>query len=112
MKKTLIILILLIIYGCNESLEFSSEDIEEKYNIYISKLSNEQIQENLNKGLKPIAIKDNIDVKGFANTAGSLALKNNFPDNNAFLIVVFVEIFQLIFFFIYKYYKYYNNKKK
>jgi len=53
MKKTLIILILLIIYGCNESLEFSSEDIEEKYNIYISKLSNEQIQENLNKGLKP-----------------------------------------------------------
>ena len=91
MKKTLIILILLIIYGCNESLEFSSEDIEKKYNIYISKLSNEQIQENLNKGLKPIAIKDNIDVKGFANTAGSIALKNNYPDNNAFLIQKLID---------------------
>ena len=91
MKKTLIILILLIIYGCNKSLELSSKDIEKKYNIYISKLSNEQIQENLNKGLKPIAIKDNIDVQGFANTAGSIALKNNFPDNNAFLIQKLVD---------------------
>ncbi|MBT4317224.1 MAG: amidase, partial [Candidatus Marinimicrobia bacterium] len=91
MKKTLIILILLIIYGCNHSLELSSQDIEEKYNIYISKLSNEQIQENLNRGLKPIAIKDNIDVKGFANTAGSLALKDNLPSNNAFLIQQLVD---------------------
>ena len=46
MKKTLIILILLIIYGCNQSLELSTKDMEEKYNIYISKLSNEQIQAN------------------------------------------------------------------
>ena len=91
MKKTLIILILLIIYGCNQSLELSTKDMEEKYNIYISKLSNEQIQENLNRGLKPIAIKDNIDVEGFANTAGSVALKNNFPENNAFLIQKLVD---------------------
>ena len=56
-----------------------------QYNIYISKLSNEQIEENLKKGLKPIAVKDNIDVVGFANTAGSMALQNNFPEKNAFL---------------------------
>ena len=91
MKKTLIILILLIIYGCNQSLELSTKDMEEKYNIYISKLSNEQIQANLNRGLKPIAIKDNIDVEGFANTAGSLALKDNLPSNNAFLIQQLVD---------------------
>ena len=34
----------------------------------------------------PIAIKDNIDVHGLANTAGSIALKNNFPRNDAHLI--------------------------
>lgn len=33
-----------------------------------------------------IAIKDNIDVVGFATTAGSLALKNNFPTKDAFII--------------------------
>ena len=43
------------------------------------------IEENLKKGLKPIAVKDNIDVVGFANTAGSMALQNNFPEKNAFL---------------------------
>ncbi len=60
-------------------------DIEQKYNIYVSKLSDEKIEENLKNGLKPIAVKDNIDVVGFANTAGSKALKNNFPEKNAFL---------------------------
>ena len=40
---------------------------------------------NLKNGLKPIAVKDNIDVVGFANTAGSKALENNFPNKNAFL---------------------------
>ena len=34
----------------------------------------------------PIAIKDNIDVRGLTNTAGSIALKNNFPRNDAYLI--------------------------
>ena len=53
--------------------------------IYISKLSDREIEENLNSGLKPIAVKDNIDVVGFANTAGSKALQNNFPEKNAFL---------------------------
>ena len=91
MKKTFIIFILLILYSCNQSNEGSSLNIEEKYNIYISKLSYKQIEENLSKGLKPIAIKDNIDVKGFANTAGSLALKDNFPSNNAFLIQQLID---------------------
>ena len=91
MKKTFIIFILLILYSCNQSNEGSSLNIEKKYNIYISKLSYKQIEENLSKGLKPIAIKDNIDVKGFANTAGSLALKDNFPSNNAFLIQQLID---------------------
>ena len=89
MRNLIIIISLFLIIGCNTSNE--NINIEQKYNIYISKLSNEQIEENLNKGLKPIAIKDNIDVKGFANTAGSLALKNNFPDNNAFLIQKLID---------------------
>lgn len=33
-----------------------------------------------------VAIKDNIDVEGFATTAGSLALKNNFPKKDAYLV--------------------------
>ena len=83
MRDFIFILVILFICGCSKSSE--NINIEQKYNIYISKLSNEQIEENLNKGLKPIAVKDNIDVVGFANTAGSLALKNNFPEKNAFL---------------------------
>ena len=85
----LIISTILILNACNTKLDESS--VESKYNIYISKLSDEEIQKNLQKGLKPIAVKDNIDVIGFANTAGSLALKNNFPDNNAFLIQKLID---------------------
>ena len=83
MRNFIFILVILFICGCSKSSE--NIDIEQKYNIYISKLSNEQIEENLKKGLKPIAVKDNIDVVGFANTAGSMALQNNFPEKNAFL---------------------------
>ena len=79
----------LFLSGCNN--DFQTEEIENRFNIYISKLSNEEIEDNLSKGLKPIAIKDNIDVKGFANTAGSLALKDNYPSNNAFLIQQLVD---------------------
>jgi amidase len=85
----LIISTILILNACSAKVDEPS--VENKYNIYISKLSNKEIEKNLQKGLKPIAIKDNIDVKGFANTAGSLALKNNFPDNNAFLIQKLID---------------------
>ena len=89
MRNFIFILLILFISACSKSSE--NIDIEQKYNIYISKLSNEQIEENLKKGLKPIAVKDNIDVVGFANTAGSMALQNNFPDNNAFLIQKLID---------------------
>ena len=47
-----------------------------------------QIGSILDKGLSPIpiAIKDNIDVQDLVNTAGSIALKNNAPSNDAHLI--------------------------
>ena len=83
MRNFIIIIAILLIAGCTKSSE--NIDIEQKYNIYISKLSDKEIEENLKKGLKPIAVKDNIDVAGFANTAGSKALENNFPEENAFL---------------------------
>ena len=83
MRNFIIIIAILLIAGCTKSSE--NIDIEQKYNIYISKLSDKEIEENLKKGLKPIAVKDNIDVVGFANTAGSKALENNFPEKNAFL---------------------------
>ena len=89
--KNIYILVITVLFlsGCNN--DFQAEEIENRFNIYISKLSNEEIEQNLSKGLKPIAIKDNIDVKGFANTAGSLALKDNRPSNNAFLIQQLVD---------------------
>ena len=83
MRNFIFIFVILLFAGCTKSSE--NIDIEQKYNIYISKLSDEEIEENLKKGLKPIAVKDNIDVVGFANTAGSKALENNFPEKNAFL---------------------------
>ena len=83
MRNFIFIFVILLFAGCTKS--GKNIDIEQKYNIYISKLSDEEIEENLKNGLKPIAVKDNIDVVGFANTAGSKALENNFPDKNAFL---------------------------
>ena len=83
MKNLIFIISIFLIIGCNTSNE--NINIEKKYNIYISKLSDKEIEENLKNGLKPIAVKDNIDVVGFANTAGSKALENNFPEKNAFL---------------------------
>ena len=89
MKQIYILAITILFFnGCNTT---QDKQIENKFNIYISKLSNEEIEDNLSRGLKPIAIKDNIDVKGFANTAGSLALKDNRPSNNAFLIQKLVD---------------------
>ena len=82
MRNLIFILVILFICGCSKSSE--NIDIEQKYNIYISKLSNDQIEKNIKKGLKPIAVKDNIDVVGFANTAGSMALQNNFPEKKCF----------------------------
>ena len=83
MRNFILILVILLFAGCNKS--DNNIDVEKKYNIYVSKLSDEEIAENLKNGLKPIAVKDNIDVVGFANTAGSKALENNFPNKNAFL---------------------------
>ena len=83
MKNFIFIISILMFVGCNKTSE--NTNIEQEYNIYISKLSDREIEENLNSGLKPIAVKDNIDVVGFANTAGSKALQNNFPEKNAFL---------------------------
>ena len=83
MRNLIFVISIFLVIGCNTSNE--NINIEKKYNIYISKLSDKEIEENLKKGLKPIAVKDNIDVVGFANTAGSKALENNFPEKNAFL---------------------------
>ena len=83
MRNLIFVISIFLIIACNTSNE--NINIEKKYNIYISKLSDKEIEENLKKGLKPIAVKDNIDVVGFANTAGSKALENNFPEKNAFL---------------------------
>ena len=82
MRNFIFIFVILLFAGCTNSGE--NIDIEQKYNIYISKLSDEEIEENLKNGLKPIAVKDNIDVVGFANTAGSKALENNFPEKMLF----------------------------
>ena len=62
------------------------------FNAFISFADNSYIENQIgnmvDKDLNPIpiAIKDNIDVRGLANTAGSIALKNNTPSNDAHLI--------------------------
>ena len=89
MRNFILILVILLFAGCNKS--DKNIDVEKKYNIYISKLSDEEIAKNLKNGLKPIAVKDNIDVVGFANTAGSKALENNFPNKNAFLVQKLID---------------------
>ena len=73
----------------NSELRF--EELNSKYGIYIDKLDYTAINQNLNAGQIPIALKDNIDAKGFANTAGSIALKDNYPSNNAFLVQKLID---------------------
>ena len=84
-KIYLFLLFAATILSCSKN-GFSVDELDKKYNIYISRLSDEEVRKNINKGLLPIAIKDNIDVVGFANTGGSVALENNYPSKNAPLI--------------------------
>ena len=72
-------------FSCSKT-GMSVDELDKKYNIYISRLSDNEMRKNIDKGLLPIAIKDNIDVVGFANTGGSVALENNYPSKNAPLI--------------------------
>ena len=84
-KIYLFLLFAATILSCSKN-GFSVDELDKKYNIYISRLSDDEVRKNIKKGLLPIAIKDNIDVVGFANTGGSLALENNYPLKNAPLI--------------------------
>ena len=54
MRNFILILVILLFAGCNKS--DKNIDVEKKYNIYISKLSDEEIAENLKNGLKPIPV--------------------------------------------------------
>ena len=81
----------------NHEIEVAQENVEkikhtDVFNAFISVADDSYIENKissiLDKDLHPIptAIKDNIDVRGLASTAGSIALKNNFPRNDAHLI--------------------------
>ena len=84
-KIYLFLLFAATILSCSKN-GLSVDELDKKYNIYISRLSDDKVRKNIKKGLLPIAIKDNIDVVGFANTGGSVALENNYPSKNAPLI--------------------------
>ena len=64
----------------------------DQYNAFISVVAKEDIDKEIKKiealSLIPIAlgVKDNIDVEGLPNTAGSIALKNNQPKKSAHLV--------------------------
>ena len=64
----------------------------DQYNAFISIVSKEDINKEIKKietlSLMPIAlgIKDNIDIEGLPNTAGSIALQNNRPKKSAHLV--------------------------
>tara|TARA_B100000315_G_scaffold207150_1_gene201837 strand:+ start:49 stop:1539 length:1491 start_codon:yes stop_codon:yes gene_type:complete len=81
----------------NQEIEAAKEHAEkikqtDFFNAFVSIADDSYIENKIgsiiDQGLDPIpiAIKDNIDVKGLANTAGSIALKNNFPKKDAHLI--------------------------
>ncbi len=55
--------------------------IEDPFNSFILSIDN-----NSNGGLINIAIKDNIDLAGYPTTAGSLAMLDNIPKNDAFIV--------------------------
>ena len=55
--------------------------IEDPFNAYIL-----FIDKHSDEGLINIAIKDNIDLAGYPNTAGSLAMLDNIPRNDAFIV--------------------------
>jgi len=90
-NKIIISALLLILISCQKNSELRFEELNSKYGIYIDKLDYTAINQNLNAGQIPIALKDNIDAKGFANTAGSIALKDNYPSNNAFLVQKLID---------------------
>ncbi|RPH04067.1 MAG: hypothetical protein CBD04_002900, partial [bacterium TMED144] len=81
----------IVLFSCSDYVDLFLYEKEDKFNAYISRLDQKKFTENVVKGSLPIAIKDNIDVKGFANTAGSLALKDNYPENNAFLVQKLID---------------------
>jgi Asp-tRNA(Asn)/Glu-tRNA(Gln) amidotransferase A subunit family amidase/creatinine amidohydrolase/Fe(II)-dependent formamide hydrolase-like protein len=81
----------------NQEIEAAKENVAkikhtDVFNAFVSVADDSYIENRigsiLDKDLNPmpIAIKDNIDVHGLANTAGSIALKNNFPRSDAYLI--------------------------
>ena len=90
-NKIIISALLLILISCQKNSELRFEELNSKYGIYIDKLDYTAINQNLNAGQIPIALKDNIDAKGFANTAGSIAFKDNYPSNNAFLVQKLID---------------------
>ena len=63
----------------------------DKYNAFISFVDHKTLEKEIKDikamSLAPIAlgVKDNIDIKGLPNTAGSIALQNNKPKNSAYL---------------------------
>ena len=62
-------------------ISFAAHAVEDRFNafIYLN-------QDSANEGVIGIGIKDNIDVKGMATSAGSLALADYYPNKDAFLI--------------------------
>lgn len=80
-----------LLSSCQNNYQYSIDKIDKEFGVYISRLSQQEASTKIKNGLKPIALKDNIDAIGFANTAGSMALKQNFPNKNAFLVQKLID---------------------
>jgi Asp-tRNA(Asn)/Glu-tRNA(Gln) amidotransferase A subunit family amidase len=70
-----------LLLACLAGLSQSIYPQLDRFNAYVVKIPKENISEKVS-----IAIKDNIDLVGFPTTAGSLAMTDNFPSQNAFIV--------------------------
>ena len=74
--KKLFLIIFFITYSHN-----LLHAIEDPFNAYILSIDKHSDEDLIN-----IAIKDNIDLAGYPNTAGSLAMLDNIPNYDAFIV--------------------------
>ena len=89
-KIRLLSFVIILFFTSSQSFQQNITE-SDKYNAFISFVNKKTVAKEIKNiktmSLVPIAlgVKDNIDIKGLPNTAGSIALQNNKPKKSAYL---------------------------